>query len=61
MINKLTKFIGVSIAIAFLVGLSSTLTRSPSIGFWDILPAYIFVAISIGMMLYEAYSDKNNK
>ncbi len=58
MINKLTKLIGVSLAIAFLVGLSSTLTRSPSIGFWDILPAYIFVAISIGMMLYEAYSDK---
>jgi hypothetical protein len=58
MINKLTKFIGVLLAIAFLVGLSSTLTRSPSIGFWDILPAYIFVAISIGMMLYEAYADK---
>ena len=58
MINKLTKLIGVSLAIAFLVGLSSTLTRSPSIGFWDILPAYIFVAISIGMMLYEAYADK---
>ena len=58
MINKLTKFIGVLLAIAFLVGLSSTLTRSPSIGFWDILPAYIFVAISIGMMLYETYADK---
>ena len=58
MINKLTKLIGVSLAIAFLLGLSSTLTRSPSIGFWDILPAYIFVAISIGMMLYETYSDK---
>ena len=58
MINKLTKLIGVSLAIAFLVGLSSTLTRSPSIGFWDILPAYIFVAISIGMMLYEAFGDK---
>ena len=58
MINKLTKFIGVGLAIAFLVGLSSTFTRSPSIGFWDILPAYIFVAISVGMMLYEAYSNK---
>tara|TARA_B110000967_G_scaffold141214_1_gene144334 strand:+ start:80 stop:259 length:180 start_codon:yes stop_codon:yes gene_type:complete len=58
MINKITTFIGVLLAIAFLVGLSSTLTRSPSIGFWDILPAYIFVAISIGMMLYEAYKDK---
>ena len=58
MISKLTTLIGVALAVAFLVGLSSTLTRSPSIGFWDILPAYIFVAISIGMMLYEAYSDK---
>jgi hypothetical protein len=58
MINKLTTFIGVLLAIAFLVGLTSTLTRSPSIGFWDILPAYIFVAISIGMMLYEVYADK---
>ena len=58
MINKLTTIIGVGLAVAFLVGLSSTLTRSPSIGFWDILPAYIFVAISIGMMLYEAYADK---
>ena len=58
MINKLSTAIGVLLAIAFLVGLSSTLTRSPSIGFWDILPAYIFVAISIGMMLYEAYADK---
>ncbi len=58
MISKLTTLIGVALAVAFLVGLSSTLTRSPSIGFWDILPAYIFVAISIGMMLYEAYKDK---
>ena len=58
MINKLTTIIGVGLAVAFLVGLSSTLTRSPSIGFWDILPAYIFVAISVGMMLYEAYSNK---
>jgi len=58
MINKVTKFIGASLAVAFLVGLSSTLTRSPSISFWDILPAYIFVAISIGMMLYEAFYNK---
>ena len=58
MINKLTIIIGVGLAVAFLVGLSSTLTRSPSISFWDILPAYIFVAISIGMMLYDTFSNK---
>jgi hypothetical protein len=58
MINKLTTIIGVGLAVAFLIGLSSTLTRSPSIGFWDILPAYIFVAISIGMMIYETFSNK---
>ena len=58
MISKLTTFIGVALAVAFLVGLSSTLTRSPSIDFWDILPAYIFVAISIGMMFYDTFSNK---
>ncbi len=58
MISKLTTFIGVELAVAFLVGLSSTLTRSTSIGFWDILPAYIFVAISIGMMFYDTFNNK---
>tara|TARA_B100001093_G_C26564043_1_gene899992 strand:- start:612 stop:791 length:180 start_codon:yes stop_codon:yes gene_type:complete len=58
MINKITTLIGVLLAAAFLIGLSSTLTRSPSIGFLDILPAYIFVAISIGMMIYETFGNK---
>ena len=58
MINRLTTIIGVGLAVAFLVGLSSTLTRSPSIGFWDILPAYNFVAISIGMMFYDTFNNK---
>jgi hypothetical protein len=58
MINKITALLGVLLATAFLVGLSSTLTRSSSIGFWDILPAYIFVAISIVMMLYDTFSKK---
>ena len=58
MINKLTTIIGVGLAVAFLIGLSSTLTRSPSIGFWDILPAYIFVAISLAMMFYDTFSNK---
>jgi hypothetical protein len=55
---KLTTLAGVLLASTFLIGLSSTLTRSPSIGFFDILPAYIFVAISIGMMIYEAFYNK---
>jgi|TARA_B110000977_G_scaffold181249_1_gene241733 hypothetical protein len=58
MINKITALLGVLLATAFLVGLTSTLTRSSSIGFWDILPAYIFVAIAIGMMIYETFSNK---
>ena len=58
MINKITTLIGVLLAVAFLIGLSSTLTRSPSIGFLDILPAYIFVAIAIGMMFYDTFSNK---
>jgi|TARA_B110000211_G_scaffold183324_1_gene207758 hypothetical protein len=58
MISKLTTLLGVLLAVAFLVGLSSTLTRSSSIGFWDILPAYIFVAISIAMMIYDSFSSK---
>ena len=58
MISKLTTLIGVALAVAFLVGLSSTLTRSPSIGFWDILPAYIFAAIAIGMMFYDTFGKK---
>ena len=58
MIYKITTLIGILLAAAFLVGLSSTLTRSPSIGFLDILPAYIFVAIAIGMMIYDTFSNK---
>ena len=30
------------------------------IGFWDVLPVYILMAIAIGMMIYEAFSIKNN-
>ena len=58
MINKLSTAIGVLLAIAFLVGLSSTLTRSPAIGFFDILPVYILMIIAICMMFYEAFVDK---
>jgi|TARA_B110000285_G_C14549396_1_gene348517 hypothetical protein len=57
MINKLTMLIGVIMAIIFLGGLATTLTRSMMIGFFDVLPVYIFMGIAIGMMLYEAYIE----
>ena len=57
MMNKLTMLIGVLLAIFFLGGLATTLTRSMMIGFFDVLPVYIFMGIAIGMMLYEAYIE----
>ena len=58
MINKITTILGVSLAIAFLVGFATTLQRSPMIGFFDVLPVFILMAIAIGMMVYEAFFDK---
>ena len=57
MINKLTMLFAVFMAILFLGGLATTLTRSMMIGFYDVLPVYIFMGIAIGMMLYEAYIE----
>ena len=56
--QKLTTFLGSLLAIAFLVGLATTLTRSPMIGFFDVLPVYILMGIAIFMMVYEAFFDK---
>ena len=53
--NKLTTVIGISFALFFLVGLATTLTRSPMIGFFDVLPVFIVMTLAIGMMLYEAF------
>jgi hypothetical protein len=47
----------VVMAIFFLSGLVTTLTRSMMIGFYDVLPVYVFMGIAIGMMLYEAYIE----
>ncbi|AEA80933.1 MAG: hypothetical protein QNK48_01805 [Pelagibacteraceae bacterium] len=58
MINKITTTLGVGLAIAFLVGLATTLQRSSMIGFFDVLPVFILMAIAIGMMVYEAFFDK---
>ena len=56
--QKFTTILGSLLAILFLTGLATTLTRSPMIGFFDVLPVYILMAIAIFMMLYEAFFDK---
>ena len=56
--QKFTTFLGSLLAIAFLIGLATTLTRSPMIGFFDVLPVYILMGIAIFMMVYEAFFDK---
>ena len=58
--QKFTTFLGSLLAIAFLVGLATTLTRSPMIGFFDVLPVYILMGIAIFMMVYEAFSIKSS-
>jgi hypothetical protein len=56
--NKITTVIGCGVAIAFLLGLATTLTKSSMIGFKDVLPVYILMGMVICMMLYEAFIDK---
>ena len=56
--QKFTTFLGSLVAIAFLVGLATTLTRSSMIGFFDVLPVYILMGVAIFMMVYEAFFDK---
>ena len=51
--QKFTVFLGTLLATAFLVGLATTLTRSTMIGFLDVLPVYILMAIAIFMMVYD--------
>ena len=53
--EKISKIIGCFLAIIFLVGLATTLTRSPMIGFFVVLPVFIVMTVAIGMMLYEAF------
>jgi len=59
MLNKITTLLGTLLASAFLIGLATTLTRSSMIGFWDVLPVFILMAVAIFMMIYEAFFDKN--
>ena len=58
MLNKFSTILGSVLAAAFLIGLATTLTRSSMIGFWDVLPVYILMAVAIFMMVYEAFFDK---
>ena len=58
MLNKISTFLGSCLATIFLVGLATTLTRSSMIGFWDVLPVFILMAVAIFMMVYEAFFDK---
>ena len=55
--QKFTTFLGSWLAVAFLVSLAFTLTRSSMIGFFDVLPVYILMGIAIIMMVYEAFFD----
>tara|TARA_B100000965_G_scaffold68952_1_gene54294 strand:- start:4961 stop:5140 length:180 start_codon:yes stop_codon:yes gene_type:complete len=57
---KITTIIGCGVAVAFLLGLATTLTRSPMIGFTDVLPVYILMGLVIFMMIYEAFFDNKN-
>ena len=56
--QKFTTLLGSLLAISFLVGLATTLTRSTMIGFFDVLPVYILMGLAIFMMVYEAFFDK---
>ena len=53
-----TTLLGSILAASFLIVLATTLTRSSMIGFFDVLPVYILMAIAIFMMVYEAFFDK---
>ena len=56
--QKFTTLLGSLLAGSFLIGLATTLTRSTMIGFFDVLPVYILMAIAILMMVYEAFFDR---
>jgi len=43
--TKFTTFLGTLLALVFLIGLATTLTRSTMISFFDVLPVYILMAI----------------
>ena len=50
--QKFTTLLGSLLAISFLVGLATTLTRSTMIGFFDVLPVYILMGIAILSLIH---------
>ena len=59
--KKTITILGTSLSILFLVGLATTLTKSPMIGFLDILPVYLIMGLAIIMMLVETFENLKNK
>jgi len=55
--KKTITILGTGLSIVFLVGLATTLTKSPMIGFLDILPVYLIMGLAIIMMLAEAFEN----
>ena len=55
--KKTITILGTGLSIVFLVGLATTLTKSPMIGFLDILPVYLIMGLAITMMLIEAFEN----
>lgn len=55
--KKTITILGTGLSILFLVGLATTLTKSPMIGFLDILPVYLIMGLAIIMMLVEAFEN----
>ena len=59
--KKTITILGTSLSILFLVGLATTLTKSPMIGFLDILPVYLIMGLAIIMILVETFENLKNK
>ena len=55
--KKTITILGTSFSILFLIGLATTLTKSPMIGFLDILPVYLIMGLAIIMMLVETFEN----
>ena len=58
--KKTITILGTSLSILFLIGLATTLTKSPMIGFLDILPVYLIMGLAIIMMLVETFENLKN-